>query len=110
MTPDSGFFPNTVNSDLLFGLDGSYMKYINTFIIENDEYNLNNQTNNHLYPSILTSKNELNKLSLFELNELIDQFENNIKDLSETLVQVNLELYSIIFVYFILNFDCLGVC
>lgn len=95
MTPDSGFYstiglnlPNTANSDLLFGLDGSYIKYINTFVIENEKNNLNNQANNHLYPSILTSKNELNKLSLFELNELIDQFENNIKDLSETLVQV----------------------
>ena len=108
MTPDSGCYSTTClsaslstnfNSDLPIDLNGSYIKYINTFALQNTiNSNLNNSTNTdesaeHQELAIIsTDKTQLNALNVFQLNELIEQIENTTKELSETLVQVGLGL------------------
>jgi hypothetical protein len=44
-------------------------------------------TNSAAVVGATTSRDELKRLNLFELNEIIDQIENTTKELSDTLVQ-----------------------
>ena len=107
MTPDSGCFSmlglSTLNSsyssqngDLPNDLNGSYLKYINTFAVHNSENQIQTESisesnNNQLVDSsisLITNKKEMKKLNVYELNELIEQIEMNTKELSDTLIQV----------------------
>lgn len=104
MTPDSGCYSTTClstsqstnfNNDLQLDINGSYIKYINTFALQN---NSDQSTNSHNFcenhqlnvPIISTDKEQLEKLNVYQLNELIEQIENSTKELSEILVQVKL--------------------
>ena len=98
MTPDSGCYSTTClstslstyfnNDNLPIDLNGSYIKYINTFALQNS-INMNaDESYQHEYSFIPADKAQLNNLNVYQLNELIEQIENSTKDLSETLVQV----------------------
>ena len=71
------------------------IKYINTFALQNNNDQVTETDNccQEHHPNevslIATDKDQLNKLNVFQLNELIEQIENNTKELSEILVQVN---------------------
>ena len=126
LTPDSGCFSiksglnttnnnsfySTINSpstnkeeDFPIDLDGSYIKYINTFAIQNDSLiinetnilnenslvsvnsNLNSSCNNNNNSKIvIPCKNILANLNTYELNDLIEQIESTTKELSDILV------------------------
>ena len=102
MTPDSGCYSTTClstsqssnfNNDLPLDINCSYIKYINTFALQNSNHKITDldsyyQQDSNV-PFISTDKEQLNKLNVFQLNELIEQIENNTKELSEVLVQVN---------------------
>ena len=99
MTPDSGCFSTSClsaslscsnfNNDLPIDLNGSYIKYINTFALQNQiSYSSMDDCDSFSIPFTPTEKAELNNLNVFQLNELIEQIENTNKELSETLVQV----------------------
>ena len=104
MTPDSGCYSTSClsnslsmsnfNNELPIDFNGSYIKYINTFALQNQNTNANLvESDVQSIPVISTNKDELNRLNTFQLNELIEQIENTTKELSETLVQVlNLQL------------------
>lgn len=87
----------------------SYLKYINTFAAhQQDDAQADklNHTNDHTNDErdqdeehcsaandlqslvFSSSREQLHKLNLFELNEIIDQIESTTKELSDTLVQV----------------------
>jgi hypothetical protein len=104
MTPDSGCYSTTClstsqssnfNSDVPFDINCSYIKYINTFALQNNNDQVAETDNScqehhsNEVSFIATDKDQLNKLNVFQLNELIEQIENNTKELSEILVQVN---------------------
>lgn len=117
-TPDSGCYSvvggiNTSSSTTDFNIDISYSKYINTFATQqegqlqqhqhiNDEQTYDQLSSPINEPSSLqtlvdltpvtvvtTSKEELNRLNVFELNEIIDQIESTTKELSDILVHVS---------------------
>lgn len=96
MTPDSGCFStNGLNSsvcsnyDLPLDINGSYVKYINTFALLDSNENESGESEdlNQFDLSFIPEKKELEKLNVFQLNELIEQVETVNKELSETLVQ-----------------------
>ena len=90
MTPDSGCYSTTClstsqstnfNNDLQLDINGSYIKYINTFALQDNSdqsINSHNFCENHQLnvPFISTDKEQLNKLNVYQLNELIEQIEN----------------------------------
>lgn len=91
-TPDSGFY--AVNSSLMspngdLPIEMSYIQYINAFENELRAQSVEQSKKTELDPKILIipSQQELNKLNIFELNEILEQVESNIKDLSEVMVQ-----------------------
>jgi hypothetical protein len=97
MTPDSGCFSTTnalnssicsSNADMPVEMSSSYMKYINTFDLNRDEEFCMDQIL-PLNQSFIPNKEELSKLNVYELNELIEQIEQVTKSLSDVLVQVS---------------------
>ena len=103
MTPDSGCF-SVINSasfsnsnlnDLSLDLNASYLKYIGTFAEQDNQANqaagtvaatsaAQQQTTANPFK---LDRPELEKLNIYELNELIEQIELFTTELSDTLVQ-----------------------
>lgn len=107
-TPDSGCYSvvsgvKTSISTADFGLESSsnnlsYLKYINTFAQpHHDETNCSSineivegavATGNNNELATITSRDELNRMNVLELNEFIEQIESTSKELSDILVHV----------------------
>ncbi|RNA16899.1 fasciculation and elongation zeta-2 [Brachionus plicatilis] len=91
-TPDSGFY--AINSSVMspngdIPLELSYIQYINAFENELKAQSINQSAKIQLDNKFLMtpSKQDLEKLNIFELNEILEQTESHIKELSEVMVQ-----------------------
>lgn len=90
MTPDSGCFSVTSDCNKIhsspINLDDSYLNYINTFALKNDDFNKMIELSNVSNVNKTIIPKSLNKLNAYQLNDLIEQIELNNKELSDILV------------------------
>lgn len=105
LTGSENLYPN---SEIPIDINGSYLKYIKTFAIHDSNNQNDNETSEkgelgdseqinshegHIQTSLakqtscVSTKTDLTKFNVYELNDLIDQIEANTKVLSDTLVQ-----------------------